>query len=423
MSDEVLLDLCRALVSTVRSGLALSDAFETLARSPRYGRLIAGAAEMTAGGAPLHEAFAAQRAFPPVFTALLRAGEESGKTDEFLELYADCLEVRVKFRRQLQRLLVYPVFVAALAAALFLLVSFKVVPLVMEPLLSSGAALPPQAFLFTTAAEILYGAWYKILLAGSLTILVLRWLLLSAPGRIAAGLAGHLLPLYRFAVEEARFYYLYTTIGLLLKAGLPTGAMMEVLLQFSREDLVTRRRLRRASGLLAGGAGFTESISGLLQQDDRRAMEIAEKAGRLDDTMLARGKLHYDRHLHRLKLLVTGFNISTMVAIAMVCFGLILTVAWPALSVMGGAKDTLRGIREAENGRTAPLSAEDARTGTFNEKYAREAADLLQNGKNAAQGRAAKNGRKKLAPAAPISRIQLKKAAPTSIQPSNIDTH
>ena len=123
--------------------------------------MIGRAAKMTERGTFLYEAFAAQGIFPPVFIALLRAGEEGGQTDDFLELYADCLEVRVKFRKEIERMLIYPVFVIVLAGALFLFVSFKVVPMVLEPLMKSGAALPPQAFLFSAIAETLY-AWYKI---------------------------------------------------------------------------------------------------------------------------------------------------------------------------------------------------------------------------------------------------------------------
>jgi len=437
MSDEILLDLCRALVSTVRSGLTLSDAFETLAKSPRYGRLMAGAAELTARGKFLHEAFAAQRVFPPVFIALLRAGEEGGKIDDFLELYADCLEVRVKFRRQIERLLVYPLFVTGLAAVLFLLVSFKVVPLVMAPLMKSGAALPPQAFLFSSLAEYLYGSWYKILGIGAVAVLALRWLLLSGFGRKARGLAGHWLPLYRFATVEARLYYIYTTIGLLLKAGLPLGAMMDVLAQFSQDDLITKRRLRRAAALLAGGTGFAESVAPLLQEDDRRALEIAEKAGRLDDTILARAKLHYDRHLHRMKLLVTGFNISTMVAIALVCFALILTVAWPAVSVLGGTQNALQSLGlaspDAAAGQTPPSKRpsapgpENSGTRSFNDKYGQKAAEFLKQYGAPAQGQgggqAGSAGKKKLGPVAPIGKIQFNKSGPASIQPSDISSH
>lgn len=431
MSDEVLLDFCRALVSTVRSGLTLSDAFETLAKSSRHRRVIKGAAKLTAKGAFLHEAFAAQGVFPPVFIALLRAGEEGGKIDEFLELYADCLEVRVKFRRQIERLLVYPLFVIVLAGALFLLVSFKVVPLVMEPLLKSGASLPPQAFLFSTLAETLAGSWYKILLVGSLSLLALRWLLRSALGRKARGLAGHWLPLYRFATVEGRFYYIYTTIGLLLKAGLPLSAMTEVLVQFSQDDLITKYRLRRAAELLSGGTGFSESVAPLMQEDDRHAMEIAEKAGRLDDTMLARAKLHYDRHLHRMKILVTWFNISTMVAIAVVCFALILTVAWPAISVMRGTKDPLQTLGLSTPGeggaqslpansggarrkKAAPLSPEVLKTKLFNEKYGRKAVEFMQEyGKVPAQASGAAQTEspapKKLVPVSSSGKLQFRK--------------
>lgn len=437
MSDEVLLDFCRALISTVRSGLTLSDAFETLAKSSRHGRIIARASKLTASGAFLHEAFAAQGIFPPVFIALLRAGEEGGKIDDFLEIYADCLEVRVKFRRQIERLLFYPLFVVLLAGALFLLVSFKVVPLVMEPLMRSGAALPPQAFFFTSLAEGLLQNWYKLLAAGAAAVLALRWLLRSGPGRKARGLAGHLLPLFRYAVSEGRYFYIYTTIGLLLKAGLPPGAMMEVLLQFSQDDLITRRRLKRASKLLAAGSGFSESLAALMQEADRHAMEIAEKAGRLDDTVLARAKLHYDRHLHRLKQLVTAFNIATLVTIALLCFGLILAVAWPAVSVLGGTGSAMQSLglsapggaegaaRPAAGGAHPKAPAvEDGATRSFNDKYGQKAAEFIrQYGKVPGQpaGQAEKPVKKKLVPVSSVSQLQFKKAQPTSIQPSGIN--
>ena len=442
MSDEVLMDFCRALVSTVRSGLTLSDAFETLSKSSRYGRVIGRAAKMTERGAFLYEAFAAQGVFPPVFIALLRAGEEGGQTDDFLELYADCLEVRVKFRKEIERMLIYPVFVIVLAGALFLLVSFKVVPMVLEPLMKSGAALPPQAFLFSSIAETLYASWYKILAVGALGSLALNWLLRSGPGRKVRGLAGHCLPLFRFATAEARLYYLYTTIGLLLRAGLPLSAMMEVLLQFSQDDLITRRRLRRASELLSKGAGFSESVSGLMQEDDRHAIEVAEKAGRLEATMLARAKLHYDRHLHRMKVLVTGFNISTMILIAVVCFGLIFTVVWPALSILGGTKNAMQSLGLSSEGagmgaempaagegargkKTSALTPEELRTELFNKKYGGKTAEFIKEygvvpGKAPGGGQTDRSSRKRLSPISPIGKIQFNKVERTSIQPTEI---
>ncbi|MHB0996133.1 MAG: type II secretion system F family protein [Elusimicrobiales bacterium] len=435
MSDEALLDFCRALSSSVKSGLPLSDAFASMSRSSSFGRPVRRAAELVARGTQLHRAFAEGNAFPPVFLALLRAGEEGGRIDEFLDIYGGCLETRIKFRRQIERLLVYPLFVLALAAVLFLLVSFKVVPLVMEPLLKSGAALPPQVFLFSSAAEWLWSSWYKVLAVGIPAILILRWLALGALGRKLGGLAGHLLPVFRFASEEGRLYYLYTTAALLMKAGLQTGAMMDVLAQFSQDDLLTRRRLRRAAARMSAGDGFAASMAPLLPADDRHPVEIAEKAGRLDDTLLGRGKLHYDRHVHRLKLLVTAFNISTLAAIAAICFGLVLTVAWPAVAMMAGAQNVLKSLGLGEGQTSAPaapgrparrtaqpkLSLEEMKTRSFNEDYGKKVSNFIRQYGAAAPGEA-----KEAAPAEeppPKKKLQGKVkfgSSPTSIEPTSI---
>ncbi len=422
VSEAALLDLSRALVSAVRSGLPLSDAFRTLASSRRHGRLLAGVSRLAAGGTSLHEAFAAQRAFPPLFIALLRAGEEGGKTEEFLELYADCLEARLKFRRQLERMLVYPLAVTVLAAGLFLLVSFKVLPLVMEPLLKSGAELPPQAFLFASLAEWLAGSWPKLLGIGALALLALRVFLISSVGRKARGLAGHWLPVCRYATAELRLYYIYTTMALLMKAGLLPGAMLDVLLQFSEDDLVTRGRLKRAAGELAGGAGFARSVAAVMQEDDRTAAELAEKAGRLDDTLLSRARLHYDRHLHRVELLMKAFNLSTLAAIAAVCFGLILTVIWPAVSALGGAKDPLKALRAGPEPAASQraLTPEEERTAAFNSVQGGKVAGMMTGGKYGNEGGGGtKEKRKKLAPVVPMKGVGFGGGSPTDISPTS----
>lgn len=433
ISDEALLDFCRSLAASVKSGLPLSDAFASMARSRSFGRPVRRAAELVGRGAQLHRAFAEQKAFPPVFLALLRAGEEGGQIDEFLDIYGDCLETRIKFRRQIERLLVYPLFVLALAAVLFLAVSFKVVPFVMEPLMKSGAALPPQVFLFASAAEWLWASWYKVLAVGIPAILLVRWALGSGPGRKLREAGAHALPGFRFATEEGRLYYIYTTAALLMKAGLQPGAMMDVLMQFSEDDLITRRRLKRAAALMSSGQGFAQSVAPLLPEDDRHPVEIAEKAGRLDDTLMSRGKLHYDRHVHRMKLLVTAFNLSTLAAIAVICFGLVLTVAWPAVSMMAGTMNVLRGLGLDGAAPAAPaaapkkvpaqgLSFEQLKAKSFNEDYGKKVSDFIkQYGAAPSQGT---SGTAEEEPAKPQKkRLQGKVkfgASPTSIEPTNI---
>lgn len=411
ISEERLLYFCRGLTASVKSGLPLSDAFASLARTAKYGRHIARAARLTAAGSSMHEAFAAQGVFPGVFIALLRAGEEGGKTEEFLEVYADCLQVRLEFRRRIERLLLYPAFALVFALALLLFFSFKAIPLVLGPLIKAGAAVPKQILLFNSLAEKLWSNWPPVVLAAVALILLARWVFRSGPGRKLFALAGHVLPVFRFASSEARLYYQYTIMGLLFKAGVSLSGMMDILRQFSMDDLVSRGRFAEAARKIAGGAGFAESVAALVPEEDRHSLEVAEKAGRLDDTLMARGKSHYDTHLHRMKMLVTAFNIATLGGLALLTFALMAALVLPVLSALGGSGAALNNVlpaaaQEEGRGGAAPRPKETA-TGRFNRlQGGRVSGLLLRNGKSGSS-----SGRKKLVPV---------NSGPGGIQPTDI---
>ena len=393
ISDERLMNFCRELSAAVKSGLALSDAFETLAKSREHGRLIEGAAALTAGGAMLHEALAAQGGFPPVFLALLRAGEEGGKTDEFLDLYAGMLEVRVEFRRRMGRALIYPLFAAGLALLLLLVFAFKAVPMIMEPLEAAGLSAAARPAWLDAAAGFLAEHWPAVLAGLVVFLLLARAALRSSPGRKGFSLACHLLPGLRYATEQARLYQLYTTMGLLLKAGLPLGGLMDVLAQFAADDPLTRRRLARSAELVSVGQGFAGSVAPLMPPDDRRGLEMAEKTGRLDETLLRLGKAAYDRHLHRLKVLMAGFKIAVLLGLAPICFLLIFMLMRPVLGLLKGAggsfaappamdSSALPGGEPYSGGGPGPVPAEGSpaedATARFNREQGGKIADFVK---------------------------------------------
>lgn len=336
ISEERLINFCRALSDAVRSGLPLNSAFETLAKSRDHGRLIARAAALTSGGAMIHEALAAQGGFPPVFLALLRAGEESGKTVEFLDLYADCLDVRLEFGRRIRRAMLYPAVAVLAAGGLFVFFLFVALPAITAPLREAGGGDAGPAWALASAAW-LKANWPLALAAAVAALLAGRAALRSALGRKALALAGHWLPGFRYALGQGRLSQTYTTIGLLLKAGLPLGMMMEVMIQFAQDDPVDRRRFARAADLFAAGKGFTESVAPLMPEEDAQGLEMAEKAGWLDDTMLRLGKAAQARHLHRLKILTNVFKIGVIASLAPACFLLIFLMLKQVFAALGAS--------------------------------------------------------------------------------------
>ncbi|MDT8285704.1 MAG: type II secretion system F family protein, partial [Elusimicrobiales bacterium] len=342
--------------------------------------------------------------FPPVFLALLRAGEEGGKTDEFLDLYASCLEVRVEFRRRLGRALIYPLFAAGLVLAILLLFAFKALPLIMKPLESAGLAVASRPAWLDAPAGFLSAHWPAALGGALVLFLAARAALGSGPGRKVLSLAGHWLPGFRYLSEQARLYHIYTTTGLLLKAGLPLGAMMEVLDQFAADDPLTRRRFARAAELVSSGRGFAESVAPVMPAEDRPGLEMAEKTGRLDETLLRLGKAAYDRHMHRLRVAMSVFKIAVIAALAPLCFFLVYMLLRPVLGILRGAggaltappvidSPALPGPEAANNPVPEPSPAETLRAedeiARFNSEHGGRIADFINtNSAAAAENRA-----------------------------------
>ncbi|MEA3306815.1 MAG: type II secretion system F family protein [Elusimicrobiota bacterium] len=443
INDAPLMNFCRSLVDIVRSGLPINEGFEILAKSSKHGKFAARAAKLVADGETLHEALKAQKIFPPVFIALIRAGEEGGKVDEFLSLYADCLEVTIEFKRKMGRALVYPLSAVILGAAIFLIIFSKVFPLILGPLFSFGIAVPSQILWINKMANYLYAHWPLIILFVFMGAVLFRAFMRSGLGRKIWALLSHWLPGLKFAIQEARLYNLYTIMGILLKAGVPLFAMMDILLQFTQNDPIDYRHFSRMSVMVTNGKSFAESLIEFIPREDLYNLEIAEKAGRLDERLLRLGKNHYDRHLHRLKLIVSGFKISSMVVIAILTFGLLITLLRPVLSTLNGAQNislkqsgfimppmqTQAGVSQE-----SPLSEKEQemydKTARFNEIQGGKIVDLMKKSSlpklemdlfGESKSKEGTVKKKKLGGIVPMKTMQFKKIEPTSIKPANID--
>ena len=367
--EERLLAFSRALTDAARGGLSMAVALRELGKER--------AAESVSAGKTLHEALSADGPFPPLFLALLRAGEESGKTDAFLERFSAWLEVRIDFRRRLTRVFAYPAFVCCVAFLLFIVFSAKAAPLLLQPLIDVGAPLPEAAVIVTSLGAFLLENLHLLLGALVVLVLALRAFVRSWTGRRLSALAGHWLPGARYALAEARYHRLASTLELLLAAGLRPRQMMEIVLQLSDDDPVDRRRLERAAAGLRDGRTFTQSLGACFPEEDLPLLDTGEKSGRLDGALGKLAKAHHERHVHRLKLLATGVQLGATVALAPVCFALVMWIIWPAFSLLSDPRTTLNAAA-APIPQEQPASRATTADARFNERQARDVLDYMR---------------------------------------------
>ena len=132
-------------VTLIRAGLPILNALDLLIKRHKSGTLrtlLENVRERVKSGELLSEAFAAQGAFPKIYTTTLLAGEKSGNLDEVLTRYVTFQRMAMSFRKKLLASLVYPALLVSMVVILLTFMMVYVVPRFAELYDQLGAKIP-----------------------------------------------------------------------------------------------------------------------------------------------------------------------------------------------------------------------------------------------------------------------------------------
>jgi general secretion pathway protein F len=173
-------------------------------------------------GFRLSEAMARQgRAFPPLYRAMIAAGESSGALPEILDRLADLLERQQQIRGKVQTALIYPAALAATAMAVVIALMTFVVPRVVEQFESMHRTLPllTRIVIFLSESMRNWGWLFLVLLAATIAALV-RGFRDPAMRRKADALILRL-PLVGKLIRDVGAARLARTLATMTASGLP----------------------------------------------------------------------------------------------------------------------------------------------------------------------------------------------------------
>ena len=133
-------------LSTLVAAAPLEEALRTIGAQsdrPAVRRVVGATHAQVLEGLRLSDAMARQgKAFPPLYRAMVAAGEGTGALPDILERLADLLEREQQVRGKLITALVYPASLAVVAVAVVIALMAFVVPKVVEQFDSRGRTLP-----------------------------------------------------------------------------------------------------------------------------------------------------------------------------------------------------------------------------------------------------------------------------------------
>lgn len=231
INDSDLGWLTRQLASLLAARLpleaALSATLEQAERQHVAHTLASLRADIRAGHR-LCEAMAARpRDFPPIYRALIEAGEQSGDLSQVMEKLADYIESRGALRSKIITAFIYPAIVTLVAIAIVIFLLSYVVPQVVGAFSQTHQTLPLLTRLMLSASAFVrdWGAITALTLAALFAIW--RWHLRHPTARLAWHARVLRLPLlgrYALGVNTARYA---ATLAILTSSGVPLLVALE----------------------------------------------------------------------------------------------------------------------------------------------------------------------------------------------------
>lgn len=325
-------------LSTLAQVSPLEEALRTITRQSEQPQVRAIVATVHGGvveGRSLAEAMGlAPRSFPPLYRAMIAAGERSGSLAALAERLAALLERQAQMRSKVISALAYPVVLASFAVLVVMALMIFVVPLVVQQFDTLGQQLPLLTRLVMGLSALLAGGWWLLLaLAGLAGVAAWRALRVE---RVRLGFDARLLrlPFVGRLIRDLHAARLARTLATILASRLPVMEGLSLAL-----PTIHNRALRAATADIVEAVRGGGSLSGAMRKAGLFPPILVylaasgESAGQLD-RMLERAADYLEREFDS----VTATALSLLEPLIIILMGgvvalIILSILLPILQL------------------------------------------------------------------------------------------
>ncbi|MDP3735639.1 MAG: type II secretion system F family protein [bacterium] len=226
------ISLARNLGAMLSAGLSVSRALEILDRQMRHPalrRVFGHLQGSISAGKTLHEGLSAfPRVFPPLFIAMVRAGEESGGLAQALALISTQMEQTYLLKKRIRGAMMYPTIVLCAMVAVGAAMMVYVVPTLSDTFRELKVELPTSTRIIIGISDFMK-AHYLLAFGGAVAAIVGFFALLRTRlGRRAKEIVLLYTPIIRPLVQETNAARVARTLSSLLSAGVAITHAFEI---------------------------------------------------------------------------------------------------------------------------------------------------------------------------------------------------
>lgn len=307
VSDRVrpddLLIFYSQMYDMINAGITFMVSLESIAEQTRNKKLknaIQAIDESIKKGVSISESFERHTdIFPELFINMLKSGEASGRLDVVLGSYIALYESQLDLRQKVGGALFYPLILLGMGGAIVVFLVTFIIPKFVGIFTNAGVPLPFLTRMLYGAGTAMAHWWYLILIGGAAVYLGIRRYLKTGPGRVRLDACKLSLPVIGELNRNLALTRFLTTLGLLLKSGVPIIKALRLAGPVMR-NVVMEASISALPERMEKG----ETLSSLLKSDRRIPPNITQMIATGEETgnlvgMLEKTGAFYDKAIQR----------------------------------------------------------------------------------------------------------------------------
>src|SRR5579863_2708311 len=325
----------------IDAGLPLVQCLEILAgqqENKTFQNVLTGTRASVEGGTTLSAAMRQyDKVFDSLYVNLVEAGETGGILDVILQRLSTYIEKNVKLKRAVKSASVYPIVVLSVAAAVIILLLWKVVPIFTTLFLGLGVALPLPTRIVIGLSNFVGSIFgFLILVAVIAAVIGLKVWYKTPAGRMAIDRIILKLPLVGVLMRKIAVARFTRTLGTLISSGVPILEGLDITARTSGNAVVEKaisqtRKAVEAGRSLVDPLKETDVFPGMVTQ----MIGVGEQTGAMDAMLQKIADFYEDEVDAAVKDLLTALEPMMILFLGIVVGGIVVSMYLPLFSLIG----------------------------------------------------------------------------------------
>lgn len=335
-----ILEFSEQLAIMIGAGISLPTALQMIEEqtpSTTFKGVIAGINRELREGTSFSQALTKYpKVFPDIYCKIVRAGEQSGNLEDALMQAITYMQRGSAVLKEVQRLMIYPCFIIALAIAVVVLLITVAMPPLMGLFEDLGADLPWTTKLLLATTGFIMDYTIHILGALLAFVALMIWYLRMPAGRAALDRILLRIPAIRTVIIQSHMALFSRITSILLSTGMHLPQILDVVHQ-TASNRVIRGAMRDVQQAIYDGQGLAKPMSrnSLFPSLLVQMVNVGEKTGTLEQN-LARLADYYESEVNkRIKALVSLLEPAITVSLGLGVGFIALSLIMPMYSMMG----------------------------------------------------------------------------------------